>query len=853
MTRVRLRRTPSRADLSAKGPEPLTTGLPFPKGALGDAGELSLAAGGQVVPVQARALDHWSDGSVRWVLLDAQVTEAQAQAGLELRTGGPEAGSVRDLVAGERPGEVTIDTGALRIVCDTRHFPFASVTGDGAPRVDPSTSGLLVRNAAGETGSLRVTSVAVAERGSIRAAVSWTGLIAGPSGQPWIDVFATAHFFAGSPAVRLAITLRNPRRAHHPENFWELGDAGSFLIGEAALTLGAPADAAGTAPAVGYSRQRGEPMAWGPGPVSVYQEGSGGDRWQGRAHVNRAGVVPVSRRGFVARLAGVDTAGDRATPIVAVRSAGWSLAATAEYFWENCPRSLDASPAGLTLGLFPAAFSDAIELQGGEQKTHEWTVAFGPEGGELPLVWGRSPAVLHADPAWYCASGALGTIDPQGLAPAHDALVNQAVDGADTFLSKRERIDEYGWRHFGDIYADHEAVFHAGADPLVSHYNNQYDAVAGFALQFMRTGDVRWWLQMRELAAHVADIDLYHTDEDKSAYSRGLFWHTFHYVDAGRSTHRAYPPAPGVPGGGPSNEHNYNTGFLLHHFVTGSQASRDAALQLAHWVVQIDDGRLTPFRLIDRGPTGAASSTADVRYHGPGRGAGNSIVALLNGYRLSGDESLFAKAEALVRRCIHPDDDVAALDLLDAERRWSYTVFLQALGRYLDECAERGRLGDGYRLARESLLRYARWMQAFEYPYLETPQKLEYPTETWAAQDIRKADVLAYAARHAPAGEREALRERAAFFFRYATDTLAHLPTRSLARPVVILLSNGLVAARELREPVAPAPEPDPGARRPGRRRPFAPQRVRAVRRAATLAAAAAAALAAFLILASCF
>ena len=46
---------------------------------------------------------------------------------------------------------------------------------------------------------------------------------------------------------------------------------------------------------------------------------------------------------------------------------------------------------------------------------------------------------------------------------------------------------------------------------------------------------------MHELAVHVRDIDVYHTDEDKSAYNHGLFWHTVHYVDAGTSTHRSYP------------------------------------------------------------------------------------------------------------------------------------------------------------------------------------------------------------------------------------------------------------------------------------------------------------------------
>ncbi len=126
-------------------------------------------------------------------------------------------------------------------------------------------------------------------------------------------------------------------------------------------------------------------------------------------------------------------------------------------------------------------------------------------------------------------------------------LVDAAVEGDDTFERKREVIDEYGWRHFGDIYGDHEAVFHkesgAGAEPLTSHYNNQYDPVAGLGYQFLRSGDHRWRRLMRELAAHVIDIDVYHTDRDKSAYNHGLFWHTFHYVDADTGTHRSYPKA----------------------------------------------------------------------------------------------------------------------------------------------------------------------------------------------------------------------------------------------------------------------------------------------------------------------
>ena len=82
------------------------------------------------------------------------------------------------------------------------------------------------------------------------------------------------------------------------------------------------------------------------------------------------------------------------------------------------------------------------------------------------------------------------------------------------------------------------------------------------------SGDVRWYQLMRDLARHVIDIDIYHTQEDRPAYNGGLFWHTDHYTDAATATHRSYSRANRDTqggsryGGGPSNEHNYTTGLL---------------------------------------------------------------------------------------------------------------------------------------------------------------------------------------------------------------------------------------------------------------------------------------------------
>jgi hypothetical protein len=164
-------------------------------------------------------------------------------------------------------------------------------------------------------------------------------------------------------------------------------------------------------------------------------------------------------------------------------------------------------------------------------------------------------------------------------------------------------------------------------------------------------------------------------------------------------------------------------------------------------------------------------------------------------------------------------------------------MFLQSLGKYLHDKVERDELDDQYAYARASLLHYARWMAQHEHPYLEKPEKLEFPTETWAAQDIRKSDVFGFAALHAEGDERQRFLERARFFHEYSTRTLDGVPTRSLARPVVILLSSGFVlpwfeARPDSREPAARSDAA------PGPIEHFVPQRARAKQRAIWIAGA---------------
>jgi hypothetical protein len=103
---------------------------------------------------------------------------------------------------------------------------------------------------------------------------------------------------------------------------------------------------------------------------------------------------------------------------------------------------------------------------------------------------------------------------------------------------------------------------------------------------------------------------------------------------------------------------------------------------------------------------------------------------------------------------------------------------------------------------------------------------------------VRKFEVLRLAARHAAGAERDRFRERAAFFLRDSLDRLAAFPTRTLCRPVVLLLSMGYTAAHMQANPDDTAPPPAVAVTDFGRPERFVPQKVRALKRAKLLLAA---------------
>jgi YetA-like protein len=818
------------------GPQPVTTGVCLPQGEFRQPVAVTLhGPQGTVLPVQSRTLALWPDDSARWLLLDFLLPLLESEvSSWTLLPGDRSAALLTEIRTEQTASGVVVETGAARFEIGTGGVPFFSAAWPAEGSVPGrSSTALILTDAHGKSHSPRRVGVRVVEAGPLRVTVALDGEL------PELRLRARLHFFAGTGLVKAEVTLHNPRRARHRGGLWDLGDPGSILFRELSLECGIAGD---EPPEVSYRAEPGAPLRTvAGGKLEVYQDSSGGDNWQSPNHVNRKGEIPCRFRGYRVRDAAGETVGTRSQPTLTLCRGSHGMAVALAEFWQNFPRALEVQDGRVKVGLFPGQAADLFEMQGGEQKTHTVWFNFGPSTPALgdSLLWVARPAVARPSPPSFSQGPALPDLDPSPGPPLDrlERLLAEALEGERSIPVNRERVDEYGWRNFGDVFADHERAYYTGTAPLISHYNNQFDMVMGFILHFLRTGDRRWFDLSDALARHVVDIDVYHTQQDRWAYNGGLFWHTDHYRTAHTSTHRCYSQAnrpAGQPyGGGPANEHNYTSGLLLYHYLTGNPEAAGAVVELADWVIHMDDGGKTWLGLVDDGPTGLASSTKEPGYHGPGRGAGNSINALLDAWTLTGRRDYLAFAETLVRRCIHPADDIAARDLLDVEARWSYTIFLAILAKYLDLKAAAGETDRMYAYAQASLTHYAAWMVQNERPYFDQVEKLEFPTEVWAAQDMRKANVFRRAARHADEPLRSALIERGDSFAERAWQDLLRFETRTHARSIAIMMIEGLSDCGLRRRTSEPAPRAA-GPLDFGTPQPFVPQRQRVLARART-------------------
>lgn len=702
--------------------EPVILVLPFAPGHCPELPQFQAMQQGEALEVQAQVIAQWPDGSIRVVHLHCV----------------PKA-SVADIIVTQVPQQSIVSKSTY------------------SPNSVESHAGQLHLHSAGQHHKLQLQlngetwPIGDMQQQLIGPILQhWTGSFQHPrlpiEGRLSLQIYPSCHL------AKVQFSITNPQRAQHPGGLWDLGDQGSIVIDGLALQLLAPlhqADLVCAEPGKSHHAQN-----W-----QLSQLNSGGDNWQSVNHLDANGQMLQGRRGYQWELDGALEFGHRANPRVVRHSDHSKIGLIPVEFWQNFPSRLQGDAEQLQLQWF--ATGSHVELQGGERKTWSCWLDLAPDEPELSFLWQPSTVqLIDTDLAHSAFVPWLATSETD---PLRHLL--KGLDPECGFAAKREVIDEYGWRNFGDVFADHESLYvPAGQAPFVSHYNNQYDPIYGLAKQFLLTGDGRWYQLMDQLARHVSDIDIYHTNHDRAEYNHGLFWHTDHYLPAHTSTHRTYTKhnttssIPGQTGGGPANEHCYSTGLLYHYWLTGSVQSKQAVLDLAGWMINLHEStpgllsRLWSIKTLEVPKLKAViKKHTALPYRYPfTRGTGNYLNTLLDAWELTADPRYLQHIERIIPQTLHPNDDIAARDLLDVENRWSYLVLLGTLPRYIRLKSLLKQRDDAYNYAVECFHHYACWMAKHEQMFMENPAILEFPNDTWTAQDLRKAMLMFQAAQLFP-------------------------------------------------------------------------------------------------------
>ncbi|MGD9497136.1 MAG: hypothetical protein AB7Y46_12635 [Armatimonadota bacterium] len=522
---------------------PVTSGVPFPQGALGNEGDLRLMGPEGEVPAQFRPLGTWPDGSLKWVLV---TTLADVPAGgstqytLEFgRDVDSMAASARYApIAVERDGRVTIDAGGVALSIDEH----GQLVGPNGPHVTT----LVGEGGTEFTSALANAETTIEESGPVRAVVKTVGNLAAEDGGESFRIEQRIVAWRDQPRVQIYHTFVNDREDRYT-NIESL----SFL---------APAPARDWSLAL----EGGDTLALGAGDAT----------WQ---RFDREYVVDGD--GVEGRFTGGALADDG------------SMAVTVRDCWQNYPKGFAVTDEGLRVDLAPdfeAGLYDAFpfEQEGhhlyfylldghyrfkqGMAKTHELLLDF---GGDAQLA-GRAglfqqPLMLTAEPEWYCGSMAFYNVAPRD--EERFAAYEQAIDrNIVAYQAVRERQHDYGLMNFGDWYGERGANWG----------NIEYDTQPAFFLANIRSGHLDAFELGDVTETHHRDVDTVQWAADP--HMIGLVY-THQMGHVGGYYTESVPGTKGIPSMGGSVGHAWTEGHFDHYYLTGDPRSLDTGMAVVDY------------------------------------------------------------------------------------------------------------------------------------------------------------------------------------------------------------------------------------------------------------------------------
>jgi len=617
---------------TARAAWPATIGMPFARGALARAADLRLfdEAGG-AVRLQTDTTCRWEDGSVRWVTLTFLAdTAVGAETGYVLKA--------RADWSDESPGEdavsriektatgwvVKTDRLSLRIPKDQPSV-FTDLVVAGAAEALGDEAQLVAE--APEMGRLVGGAPApgtfvVEENGPCRTVLKWTGeFLHEGKGSGWCYVLRM-RLWKGQSIVGLAVTVSNNRET---PGFRQLR----------CLALSLPT--AGARPLATYLEGRGRVLHAGDGAISLVQDND---------------------NHFVLSTGAAQHQGYRACGLLTAENGAGRLSVFVPDFWQTYPSGLKASAAGIEAQLLPPLPADLYEdeasraifaeryawydkgkyiFRAGQTSQSEVYLCYG--AGERAgtesrrSAWLAEPLLPQAPPAYLCGTGVLGrAIYPRtrGMWDDYDELYDRSYDGME---AHSDAIRSYGWMHYGDWH------FSGGCAG-----NNEYDLAWSTGLQWMRTGQRRYFVRGRQMARHYSTVDTVYGDFCNNLSS--VVWkHCFNHVGSERPIEElVFDEArrqqgtrqfSEFPGGRDPMGHIFEEGMWLYGVLTGDRWFLDASNHVCGWQA--------------RNLTGSFDFEIE-------RSGGWALICAVRAYGFSGNPYYLNAARIMVQRCLERHD-----------------------------------------------------------------------------------------------------------------------------------------------------------------------------------------------------
>jgi len=622
-------------------------------------------------------------------------------------------------------------------------------------------------------------------------------------------LYVTVEYKLDYPTNKLKIELsvHNPMPLIQQNGQWDLGNENSIELTQFGLKIALPKGGFSVAntracAAVNADENHKKKAFKHFKQWSLLVNNSGGENWLSKNHIDKNGLVAQKERGAV--VFEVDKKQTqtyrelRPAPAFIMSDEAQRFAIHIDNMWQKFPLEVSALNDQMDINFCETSTDVCIELQAGEIKFHSLNIAL----LQTPALTNVNlqPPTLRLNPDIFCSANTIPWLTRSITQSPLTSIVSLGLTGDRNFFAKREAVDEFGWRNFGDIYADHEAAGYKGDDIFVSHYNNQYDPLQGFLKQWVITGDPKWKQLADDLFEHIVNIDIYHTELDKQEYNGGFFWHTDHYVEAETATHRTYSKRQqkGVyedhaGGGGPGSHHCYTSGLALYYQLTGNESAKDAVIKLGNWITCFFEGDGTLLgSLLQYRNKGIVRNPLTGRYP-LDRGVANYVNVLLDSYELTANRQYVARASSIITQTFHFTDIIAERNFEDIENTWYYIVFMQSVAKYLWMCETVYGIDHDYAGIKKSFLHYVEWIATQEQPYLENHQKLEYPNDTWTAQDLRKIMVLNIALNYVDTAHlKELIQQKIDSLTHYVEDKLCNSDEKDFTRVLALVMQNNI-------------------------------------------------------------